>query len=238
MDDQHFIIKALRYGTKTQEFTFIDLCNNLDFIKGQGSPKENAKRINDLIGYRGNNPEDNGSIKYENSYKALFLSDQIIKNKLYDCGNYFDAATYASKLSASIDDHMRLLEYTELKEAREDSKTAKKFAQAAQVTAICALAVSIYFSNESYNLTERAMLSTIKLPTEFSTSIDQIQSNTSELAHINKQYLDGLTAKIDRLDSTTANTVLAVEAVSRSLAKLKTNEADTRIKQQQQVSLD
>ena len=52
-------------------------------------------------------------------------------------------------LSMSVEDTFRLLEYTELKEARRSSKVATYFASAALVISIISTLASIYYSHKS-----------------------------------------------------------------------------------------
>lgn len=87
----------------------------------------------------------------------LNLTDKQ-KSRLYRQINNYDIFHYAGlkgqyqeagELSMSVEDTFRLLEYTELKEARRSSKIATYFASAALVISIISTLTSIYYSHKS-----------------------------------------------------------------------------------------
>ncbi|MBU2986811.1 hypothetical protein KO528_15710 [Saccharophagus degradans] len=116
MNENSLIIKVLNFATKRIEFTFAELCDATN-------PDEvEKKQLKKLIHYK----------------EILFHDHSDFINKVDE--------TNEIKLFASAEDHFRLLEFQELKEARKSSVVATRFATAALVVSIISTLASIGFS--------------------------------------------------------------------------------------------
>ncbi|WP_394375340.1 hypothetical protein [Stutzerimonas frequens] len=139
MEDNNLFIRVLRFSTEREEFTFEDLCKAV-------SPNETQIKQLKLL---------------------IHNKDLLFQNRV----NFFNEVDTNPniKIFAGADDHFRLLEYQELREARASSVLATRFAVAALFVSIVSAAFSIYFSitamNSDINVPEK-LYSTAQLNSE------------------------------------------------------------------------
>ena len=118
-EDNHLYIRILKYANEHNEFTYNELTKNINLIPKSG---------------------DDNALMMQIARGELFISSwgASFTNKCKQDRNI--------KLNMTVTDKFRLLEYTELKEARESSLSATKQARNALWVSIVALLISIGFS--------------------------------------------------------------------------------------------
>ena len=121
MDDQNLILDVLRYAVQRDEFTFFELC---DAVNPTPTQKEQLRL---MIGQGGILVSSHHNFHWESRKEG-------------------GKAEKTLKLFASAEDHFRLLEHTELQEARASSITANRFATAALILTFISTVASIFVS--------------------------------------------------------------------------------------------
>ncbi|GAB5478810.1 MAG: hypothetical protein Marn2KO_22770 [Marinobacter nauticus] len=138
--DQGIYIRALKFGASKETFTIQQLTENLGLTEQQE--------------FR---------LVVQLSNKEIFFHNRSNYIREFREGKEVE-------LSLSVEDEFRLLEYTELKEARKASRQATYFATAALIVSVIATISSIGFSYKS-------SISDIKIPTEIEQKIAGIEEN-------------------------------------------------------------
>jgi hypothetical protein len=148
MKDDDFIIKVLKYATEKDEFTFEELCISLAPTDIQKTQLMRQVEVSEILGH--------AHVNYSNFLSA----NKAPKTKLY----------------ASTEDHFRLLEYQELKEARASSVVATKFATGALTVSIITAIISTCISIKSMN-------SEISFPEEFYSYMKKIDGDVAKTSN-------------------------------------------------------
>jgi hypothetical protein len=172
--DQGIYIRALKFGASKETFTIQQLTENL------GLTEQQEFRLVVQI-----------------SNKEIFFHNRSNYIREFREGKEVE-------LSLSVEDEFRLLEYTELKEARKASRQATYFATAALIVSVIATISSIGFSYKS-------SISDINIPTEIEQKIAGIEEN-AELMVKALSELSGQNASTQRtLNDMDKNTGLIMD---------------------------
>ena len=152
MDDENLLIRVLKFATSRQEFTFTEL---VDAIQPNETQKEQLLR--------------------QIHFKHLLSNNR--HNFISDARRTPNEVT----LYAGTEDHFRLLEYVELKEARQSAAEAKKFS----LWAIC---ISSLLAISSILV---ALFTEINLPKDLYRELDKMSEKntalTQELTQLQQQ---------------------------------------------------
>jgi hypothetical protein len=179
--DQGIYIHALKFGASRETFTIQQLTENL------GLTEQQEFRLVVQI-----------------SNKEIFFHNRSNYIREFREGKEVE-------LSLSVEDEFRLLEYTELKEARKASRQATYFATAALVVSVVATVSSIGFSYKS-------SISDINIPTEIEQKIAGIEENAELMVEALSER-SGQNESFQRiLNDMDKNTEIIVEVLKESRA--------------------
>ncbi len=122
MDDKNLMIRVLEWATTQEEFSFQELCEAVPLTEVE-----------------------------KNQIKLLIHGKDILYHNHTSFISYVDKPQTRINLFASAEDHFRLLEYQELKEARKSSKDANIKSLVAIIITIISTVIAIIMSVKSMN---------------------------------------------------------------------------------------
>jgi hypothetical protein len=143
--EQGIYIRALKFASNRDTFTIQQLFEHVEL-----------------------NDEQQWRLAVQISNKEIFYHSRMHYLQEWQKGEVID-------LSMSVEDEFRLLEYTELSEARASSKRATVFATAALIVSVVATISSTWFSYQSSN-------SEINYPFDINKNLNTLLSTTNYMA--------------------------------------------------------